>query len=72
MLIDLPSFIFGFILALSIVIVVEYIYGKLFGNKKIRELNREVRRLQAVIKKKNELIEKSLKEMKKVEEKDEK
>ncbi len=71
MQIDLMSFIFGIIIAVSAIIIVEYVYGKIFGNKKLRELNREVRRLEAVVKKKDELIQKSLKEMQKLEVKDE-
>ena len=72
MQIDLISFIFGIIIAVSALIIIEYVYGKIFGNKKLRELNREVRRLQAVVKKKDDLIQKSLKEMQKLEVKDEK
>jgi hypothetical protein len=71
MQIDLMSFIFGIIIAVSAIIIIEYIYGKIFGNKRLRELNREVRRLRAVVKKKDELIQKSLKEMQKLEVKDE-
>ena len=71
MKIDLISFIFGIIIAVSAFIIIEYVYGKIFGNKKLRELTREVKRLQAVVKKKDDLIQKSLKEMQKLEVKDE-
>ena len=70
MRIELFSFIFGMVMAMAIVIVVEYSFGKIFGNKKLRQLNREVKRLQAVIKKKDELIAKSLIEIQRAEVKD--
>jgi len=69
MQVDLFSFFFGVLIALAGVIVVEKLIGSIWGNKKTRELQREVRRLNAVLKKKDELIAKSLKEMKKVESK---
>ena len=65
MQIDLLSFIFGAVIAVAIMIIVDRIYTKFWGRKRSRELAREVRKLQAVIKKKNDLINKSLKEMKK-------
>ena len=71
MQIHLISFIFGIIIAVSVIIIIEFLYGKIFGNKKLREASREVRRLKAIIKKKDELVQKSLKEMQKVEGKDE-
>ena len=61
--IELFSFIFGAVLAVAVVIVVEHIYGKLFGNRKLRELQREVNRLRRVVQKKDELIRRSLKEI---------
>lgn len=61
--IELFSFIFGAVLAVAVVIVVEHIYGKLFGNRKLRELQREVSRLRRVVQKKDELIRRSLKEI---------
>jgi CO dehydrogenase nickel-insertion accessory protein CooC1 len=70
MQIDLLSFFFGVLLALAGIIVVDKTIGSIWGNKKIRELQREVRRLNAVVKKKDEMIAKSLREMKKVELKD--
>ncbi len=61
--IELFSFIFGVVIALAVVIVVEHIYGKVFGNRKLRELQRENGRLRKVVQKKDELIRKSLKEI---------
>ncbi len=61
MQLDLFSFAFGIIIALSIIIVVEKVYGMIFGNKRQRELLREVKRLQSIVQKKDELIKKSLK-----------
>jgi len=60
---DLISFAFGIIIALSMTLVVEKVYGLLFGNRRQRELAREVKRLQSIIRKKDELIKKSLKTM---------
>lgn len=71
MQIHLLSFVFGIIIAVSVIIIIEFLYGKIFGNKKLREASREVRRLQAIIKKKDELVQKSLKEMQKIEDKNE-
>ncbi len=65
MQIDLLSFIFGGVFILALVIILDRFYAKFWGNKKERDLTREVRRLKAVIKKKDELINKSLQEMKK-------
>jgi hypothetical protein len=67
MQIDLFSFFFGVLLALAAVIVLDKLVGSIWGNKKNRELQREVRRLKSIIKKKDEFIAKSLREMKKVE-----
>ena len=64
MKIELFSFIFGIVITLATVIIVERIYGKLFGNKKLRELDREVVRLRKIVQKKDELIKKSLRDMK--------
>ena len=64
MKIELVSFIFGIVITLATVIVVERVYGKLFGNKKLRELDREVVRLRKIVQKKDELIKKSLRDMK--------
>ena len=64
MKIELLSFAFGIIITLATVIIFERIYGKLFGNKKLRELDREVVRLRKIIQKKDELIKKSLRDMK--------
>ena len=65
MQIDLLSFFFGVVIAVAIMIIVDRIYTKFWGSRKTRELTREVRKLKAVIKKKDELINKSLQEMKK-------
>jgi len=54
-------------MALAGVIVLDKLVGSIWGNKKNRELQKEVRRLNAIIKKKDEFITKSLKEMKKAE-----
>ncbi len=61
MSIDIISFMFGVIIALAVIIIFEKVYGKLFGNRRLRELEREVRRLQGIIQKKDDLIKKSLK-----------
>ncbi len=71
MKIDVLSFFFGVVLSLAIVIIAENLYGRIFGNKKLRQLNREVRRLKAVVQKKDELIKRSLKTMQEKEEKNE-
>ena len=63
MRIEITSFIFGVVICLAIIIVVEHIYGKLFGNKKLHRLEKEVRRLKKIVQKKDELIKKSLLEM---------
>lgn len=69
MQIDLFSFFFGIVIALAGMIVVDKLIGSIWGNKRTRELQKKVRRLEAVVKKKDDLIAKSIKEMKKVEEK---
>ncbi|NIA30013.1 MAG: hypothetical protein GWP06_08905 [Actinobacteria bacterium] len=71
MRIDLLSFFFGVVLSLAIVIIAENLYGKIFGNKKLNRLNREVRRLKSIVQKKDELIKKSLKTMQEKEAKNE-
>ena len=63
MKIELFSFIFGIILTLAVVIIAEHIYGKFFGNRKVRELDREVKRLNKILQKKDDLIRKSLHEI---------
>ncbi|MBN2411997.1 hypothetical protein JXQ31_09925 [candidate division KSB1 bacterium] len=59
--IDIISFLFGVIIALAVIIIFEKVYGKVFGNRRLRELEREVRRLQGINQKKDDLIKKSLK-----------
>jgi hypothetical protein len=61
--IHLLSFVFGVVLTLAIVIIVEKVYGKLFGDRKLRKLERENIRLKKVVQKKDELIKRSLKEI---------
>jgi len=63
MKIELISFVFGAVLAVAVIIVVEHVYGKIFGNKKVHKLEREVKRLSKIVQKKDELIKKSLLEM---------
>ena len=63
--IDLISFFFGVVLTLALVLVAERVYGRFFGNKELRKLRREVKRLQGVVRKKDELIKKSLKDLEK-------
>jgi len=63
MKIELFSFLFGIIIAVATIIVIEHIYGKFFGNKKLKELQRQVKHLTKVVAKKDELIKKSLAEM---------
>jgi len=59
--IDLFSFFFGVVITLALVLVAERVYGRFFGNKELRKLRREVKRLQGILRKKDELIKKSLK-----------
>jgi hypothetical protein len=61
--IDLISFFFGVVLTLAIILVAERVYGRFFGNKELRKLRREVKRMQGILRKKDELIKKSLKDM---------
>jgi len=61
--IDLISFFAGAVLTLAVVLVAERVYGRFFGNKELRRLRRENKRLQGIVRKKDELIKKSLKEM---------
>lgn len=61
--IDLISFFFGVVLTLALVLVAERVYGRFFGNKELRRLRRENKRLQGIVRKKDELIKKSLKDM---------
>ena len=63
MTLDIPSFIFGIIIAIAVMIVGEYIFGKFFGQRKIKQLQREVNRLKRIVQKKDDLIRKSLKEL---------
>jgi len=71
MKIDLVSFIFGAIIMLAIVVVVERIYGTIWGNRRLRQLKREVVKLKGILRKKDELIKKSLKAIEEAEKKDE-
>ncbi len=61
--IDLLSFFFGMVITLALVLVAERVYGRFFGNKELRQLRREVKRLRGIVRKKDELIKKSLKDM---------
>ena len=70
MQIELFSFGFGVVFTLAIVIILEAVWGKLFGNRKLRELERQVKRLTKVVQKKDELIKKSLQSMQKEEKND--
>ncbi|MBN1542859.1 hypothetical protein JW992_11990 [candidate division KSB1 bacterium] len=65
MTIDLLSFLFGVLTALAVVIVFERFWGKFFGNRRIRELERQMARLRQTLKKKDDLIVKSLKSLEK-------
>ncbi|MBN1560558.1 hypothetical protein JW998_09925 [candidate division KSB1 bacterium] len=69
MKIEVLSFVFGIIITLATVVIFERIYGKIFGNKKLRELEREVGRLRKIVQKKDELIKKSLRDIKEKEKK---
>ena len=64
MKIELLSFVFGIIITLATVIILERVYGKIFGNKRLRELDHEVGRLRRIVQKKDELIKKSLRDIK--------
>ena len=68
--IHLLSFVFGVVITLAIVIIVERVYGKLFGDRKLRKLERENIRLRKVVQKKDDLIKRSLKEIQEKEKKD--
>ncbi|MDZ7725836.1 MAG: hypothetical protein U5R06_24175 [candidate division KSB1 bacterium] len=70
MQIELFSFGFGVVFTLAIVIILEAVWGKLFGNRKLRELERQVKRLTKVVQKKDELIKKSLQSIQKEEKND--
>ena len=61
--IHLLSFIFGVVISIAIMIIVEKVYGKLFGDRRLRKLERENIRLKKVVQKKDELIKRSLKEI---------
>ncbi len=65
MTIDVFSFFLGMVLMLALVIIVERVWGHFWSNKKIRELQRQVRRLETTVKKKDEMIIKSLKALEK-------
>ena len=65
--IDLFSFIFGAVIMLALVIVLDKLYATFWGSRKVRSLSKEVRRLRGLIRRKDKLIEKSLKEMNKEE-----
>ncbi|HNT64462.1 MAG TPA: hypothetical protein PKN04_01645 [bacterium] len=65
MRIELLSFLFGVLTTLAVIIVFERIWGRFFGNRRIRELEREANRLRQTIKRKDELIVKSLKSLEK-------
>lgn len=67
--IHLLSFGFGVVITLAVVIIVERVYGKIFGNRKLRELERETLRLKRILQKKDELIKRSLKEIQEKEKK---
>jgi hypothetical protein len=67
--IELLSFAVGVLFALALVIVAETVYGKIFGNRKLREQAREIKRLQGIIHRKDELVRKSLKSMQDMENK---
>jgi len=59
--IDIISFLFGVIIALAVIVIFEKVYGKIFGNRRLRELEREVKRIQGIVQKKDDLIKRSLK-----------
>ena len=61
MKIEIFSFLLGLLFALAAIITFERLFGIIFGNRKIKKLEREVKRLKFVLKKKDELIKKSLK-----------
>ncbi len=63
--IELFSFAAGVLLTLAAIIVFERLFGKLFGNRKLRNLEMEVKRQQKIIRKKDDLIKKSLQNMQK-------
>jgi hypothetical protein len=67
--IEILSFAVGVLFALALVIVAETVYGKIFGNRKLREQAREIKRLQGIIHRKDELVRKSLKSMQDMENK---
>lgn len=62
---QLPSFIFGLIIGLALMLVIGQSYRFLFGNRRLHELGREVNRLRKIIDQKDRYIKKSLEALKK-------
>jgi hypothetical protein len=62
---QLPSFIFGLIIGLALMLLVGQSYRFLFGGKRLRELGREVSHLRKVVEQKDRYIRKSLDALKK-------
>jgi hypothetical protein len=63
MTIDLFSFVSGAVLTLAFVLLWEKIWGKLFGNRELRELRKRIQHLEGLIRRKDALIVKSLKSL---------
>ena len=57
---QIPSFVFGLIIGLALMLLVGQSYHFFFGGKRARELAREVDRLRKAIEQKDRYIRKSL------------
>ena len=62
---ELPSFIFGLLIGLALMLVVGQAYRFLFGGRRERELGREVRELRRVVEQKDHYVRKALEALKK-------
>jgi hypothetical protein len=62
---ELPSFIFGLLIGLALMLVVGQASRLLFGGRRERELGREVRELRRVVEQKDHYVRKALEALKK-------
>lgn len=62
---ELPSFIFGLLIGLALMLVVGQATRLLFGGRRQRELGREVRELRRVVEQKDSYVRKALAALKK-------
>ncbi len=61
---QIPSFVFGLIVGLALMLVIGQSYHLLFGGRRTRELAREAERLRRVVEQKDRYIRKSLEALK--------